>query len=306
MDNPHTSRRLHEKPSSSQQTRPHFHPRTLLTRLAFRLLGPILPGLMSRWARAIWFRTRRHEEPARERRSRLRASECSLRVGDKEIQAWYWGDGPVVLLVHGWNGRGNQLCNFIDPLIKAGYRVLSFDAPGHGLSPGKHAGLFSIRDTLLALHLQRGPIHAVIAHSFGVACLAAAIDQGLQIAGAICVSTPPGFERLVGNFTASLEMPDAVSEQLKARLIEHVGTGTWDKFADSFSLNDDQLHCLVIHDEQDDIVDWHIGEQLAASSANAEFILTSELGHTKVLHSRQLANQVVEFIDKLPLCESLD
>jgi len=91
----------------------------------FRLFGTRLPTLMSSWALHLWSQTHRFEPPAREKRLQLRASECSLTINGINIKAWKWGSGPSVLLVHGWNGRGMQLGRFVDPLLAAGYQVIT-------------------------------------------------------------------------------------------------------------------------------------------------------------------------------------
>ena len=43
------------------------------------------------------------------------------------MKAWSWGEGPIVLLVHGWNGRATQLGDFVAPLVERGYRVVAYE-----------------------------------------------------------------------------------------------------------------------------------------------------------------------------------
>ncbi|MGZ5446135.1 MAG: alpha/beta hydrolase [Thermoanaerobaculia bacterium] len=56
-------------------------------------------------------------------------------------RAWSWGEGPAVLLVHGWGGHAAQFQSFVEPLVRAGFRAIAFDAPSHGSSgaPPRHA-----------------------------------------------------------------------------------------------------------------------------------------------------------------------
>ena len=61
-----------------------------------------------------------------------------------------WGAGPTVLLVHGWNGRGAQLGAFAPALVKSGYRVVTFDTPAHGRSPGRATNLPEISEAIHA------------------------------------------------------------------------------------------------------------------------------------------------------------
>ncbi|MBD3640553.1 MAG: alpha/beta hydrolase, partial [Marinobacter sp.] len=67
-----------------------------------------------------------------------------LRVGRQTIPVYSWGFGPTVLMVHGWSGAGIQFGAFVGLLVKAGYRVVTFDAPAHGRAQGLRTDLFEM------------------------------------------------------------------------------------------------------------------------------------------------------------------
>jgi alpha-beta hydrolase superfamily lysophospholipase len=56
-----------------------------------------------------------------------------------------------ILLIHGWSGRGTQLCSIADCFVKKGYTTISFDAPAHGKSPGKTSDMTEFIATILEL-----------------------------------------------------------------------------------------------------------------------------------------------------------
>ncbi|WP_126456637.1 alpha/beta fold hydrolase [Sulfuriflexus mobilis] len=277
------------------------HVQLWLLRRAFRYLGPLFPRQFGRLAHWLWTRTHRYPEPARERRMRLRASECSLQVNDQSIAAWRWGQGPLVLLVHGWNGRGMQMAGFVDTLLKSGYQVMTFDAPGHGLSPGRHSSLLQVRDVILAIAERRGPVHAVIAHSFGVACVAAAIREGLESKAIIAISAPGGYESLLKGYTHYLSMPASVTTWLRDRLRSQVGTDFWQQLQLLPRPGQALPQTLVIHDRDDQTVDWRIGEALARSWPQADLFLTEGLGHRRILLSGKVARQATAFLDGIAI-----
>src|SRR5262249_24545271 len=62
-------------------------------------------------------------------------------VGGVTIRGAFWGDGPRVYLLHGWGGRATQFAAFVEPLVRAGFMPVAFDAPGHGASGGRTASL---------------------------------------------------------------------------------------------------------------------------------------------------------------------
>src|SRR2546423_5499989 len=146
--------------------------------------------LGSSLAERLFTTPRRHVRPEREQAviARGRPFEVDVELRSPRwdnrrirLAAWRWGFGPTVLLVHGWEGRGSQLGAFIEPLVAAGLSVVAFDAPGHGDSPGSRLYLTDHADALDAVARAIGPVHAVIAHSFGVAAMLLArsrIDRG--------------------------------------------------------------------------------------------------------------------------------
>ena len=83
-------------------------------------------------------------ELAREADLRATAVSTPLRLGESgfargggdEIAVYAWGNGPTILCVHGWGGRATNFAAFIGPMVAAGFRVVAFDAPGHGQSSG--------------------------------------------------------------------------------------------------------------------------------------------------------------------------
>src|SRR5256885_2358411 len=62
---------------------------------------------------------------------------------DGRLAAWRFGKEhrEVVLLSHGWGGRGAQLRSFVPALVAAGYQAVLFDHIAHGSSDARQATL---------------------------------------------------------------------------------------------------------------------------------------------------------------------
>src|SRR5688572_16391660 len=110
-------------------------------RAGLAALSPHAPALAARWAEGMFLTARRRKRPAWEEKALEGASRGSVRYEDGILPTWTWSpsgasarteDPPTILLVHGWEGRGAQLAAFIEPLVAKGFRVVTFDAPGHG------------------------------------------------------------------------------------------------------------------------------------------------------------------------------
>ncbi|HEY6066948.1 MAG TPA: alpha/beta fold hydrolase, partial [Thermoanaerobaculia bacterium] len=111
-------------------------------RAGFPHLARLTPGLSGRLAERM-FRTPPNYSPLRREERELGwASFSRTRMKDGTLlPTWRWGTGPAVLLVHGWGGHAGRLTPFVRPLVRAGFSVIAFDAPGHGGAPGRYSAL---------------------------------------------------------------------------------------------------------------------------------------------------------------------
>jgi alpha-beta hydrolase superfamily lysophospholipase len=135
---------------------------------ALRGLTAVSPALASNAAGALFRMAPRHRTSEEEQRALASARHARLTTaaGDS-ISTWEWGDGPRVLLVHGWGSRGARLTTFLAPLLDAGFSVVTFDAPGHGASAGRLSSAPQFVRTIEAVAADYGPFQAAIAHSMG-------------------------------------------------------------------------------------------------------------------------------------------
>src|SRR5271163_3125571 len=91
--------------------------RTLL-RAYFRLLGRFAPALSDRQAAALFSTPRRRRSPPEPGTPGLVAKRFGVLSGGLKLAAWSFGEGPPVVLAHGWNGSAAQLSSFIRPLVE--------------------------------------------------------------------------------------------------------------------------------------------------------------------------------------------
>src|SRR5271154_7012367 len=75
------------------------------------------------------------------------ANEFRFGPGQSRL-AWSIGEGPLVILVHGYSGRGVQMAMLARETAKLGFRAVFFDAGGHGASDAEKIGFATfINDT---------------------------------------------------------------------------------------------------------------------------------------------------------------
>lgn len=271
-----------------------------LLRLSFRLGGRLAPLLAGDIAYRLWFTPTRFKTPLSEKRALESAEINHLQIQGHSIATYSWGQKgkPTVLLVHGWSGRGTQLGSFVPPLLDAGYRVLSFDAPAHGKSSGRQTNLYKVADTLLALQSHYGSFDSTITHSFGGPCLAIAIQRGFSTKRMVCISPPATTLSLVEKFIATLHIPDKAGIHLVKRIENTFGKKIWDEISMVNTVKELPVPGMLIHDSNDADIPWQEGFAVAQAWKNAHFIKTSGLGHRRILRDANVIEAAVRFINE--------
>lgn len=94
--------------------------------------------------------------------------------------ATVWGEGPIVLLVHGWERHRASLSSFVAPLVESGKRVVAFDAPAHNDSPGRTTNAVSFMRAVLDVGEELGDVEGIVAHSMGGGATVLALHAGLH------------------------------------------------------------------------------------------------------------------------------
>ena len=267
-----------------------------LLRTALKLSALVSTEFAGRWANKLWFRSRRYPQPAREQEWLASAQSQRLMHRDQPLAVQHWGTGPTVILVHGWHGRGAQLGAFAAPLVAAGVRVVAFDAPAHGLTPGHSTDLPEVSAALLTVAQAFPPLHGVIAHSFGTAVTLYAITQGLAPRRVVALSAPSNLEYLMESFGARLDLPAGVVAVHRRLLEERFGTDIWKRFSPREIARHLDIPALLVHDQEDHDVPYREGMALAQAWPGATHVQTQGLGHRRILRDPQVVARVVAFM----------
>jgi pimeloyl-ACP methyl ester carboxylesterase len=267
-----------------------------LLRAALGLCAVVSTERAGRWVNRLWFRSERYPEPAREQEWLGSAQHSMLTHRGRPLAVYRWGDGPTVLLVHGWHGRGGQLGAFVTPLAAAGYRVVAFDAPAHGRTPGRSTDLPEVSEALLNVAGAHPPLHGVIAHSFGAAVTLYAITQGLAPKRVVAVSAPSSIEFLMDSFAARLGVSAAVMAIHRRLMEEQFGADLWRRFSPTGIACGLKIPALLVHDDEDREVPWQEGAALARAWPGAEFVRTHGLGHRRILRDPQVVDRACAFL----------
>lgn len=129
-------------------------------------------------------------------------------AGDLTLAADIEGpaDAPVVVLLHGGGQTRHSWSGAMAALVARGYRVINYDARGHGDSDWSSAGAYHLDDRaadLEAVVRELAAPFALVGASLGGATAIQAVAQGLRPAVVVLVDIvpepePEGVGRIVG------------------------------------------------------------------------------------------------------------
>jgi len=267
-----------------------------LIRAGLRALTVVSPPLAVRAAASLFRTPPRHKTSDAERRLLASGTERRLRAGSSEIATWTWGEGPTMILVHGWGSRGARLGSFVEPLVSAGYSVVTFDSPAHGDSSGRLSSLPQFIEALLTVARSNGPVHGVVAHSMGGAATALAMARGLEAEKAVFLApaaNPGAYTRM---FAEMLGLSPSIRERME-HWFENRFRIRWEDFDVPTAVGSLSTPLLVFHDREDREVAWRDGERIASAWPGAELVTTSGLGHIRIVHDADIVRQAVAFLD---------
>ena len=272
------------------------------TTLTFKVLGAISPNLAGRLALRLFMTPPKFGTPRREKKLREESTHYFLNIRNRQISVRSWGEGPTVLLSHGWAGRSSQFHAFIDPLLSAGYRVIGFEAPAHGDSEGKHTNMLDVADILAKVAEKEGPIEAIIGHSFGTGTTLLAIDRyHVKTSKVVLISAYSEVAYIIKLFAELFELRQSTVDAMKQISLKRFASSynakwNWDDISPLKTIKSYKGELLFIHDDQDHEVSLSEAIPLHQSVPTAKTLITSGFGHRKILMNKEVIETTLEFI----------
>ena len=276
-------------------------PYTLVGR-TLRAVGTLSPNLAGRLALRSFFVTA-PRTPVRDADgdTHRAARRTRLDVRGRELVVYEWGTGPeTVLVLHGWRGRASQLAPLVRELVAEGLRVVSFDAPAHGGSPGGRADIRDWVAAAEALDRRHGPFRAIVGHSLGALAALTAARTSVRTGRVAVVSGVGGPDAFLTEFAREFRLDDAIRTQLAARFHERLGenqdsvVARYDAVAHPLTAG---TELLVVHDRGDRRMPDHDARRLhEAHAGRSAMVRTSGSGHTSILSSDAALDALTAFV----------
>jgi len=242
------------------------------------------------------FSTRRsadHATLAERARFHLRNAEW-VRVPTSEgaVQAYVFApEGESrggVLIAHGWTSEASFMAVFAEQLRRAGFRVVAFDQPGHGLSEKRRASLIDCARALQQVADALGPVQLAVAHSMGGLAILLAGEGGPPLGKAtpferyVLVSSPNRLSTITQEFADELGLGPA-AQRAYERHLERIAHRSIASFTVSRLLAATGRPALVIHARDDHEVPFGNAEEIVAACPRAMLQSFDGLGHRNIL-----------------------
>ena len=215
---------------------------------------------------------------------------------NKSVVVYEYGNSDkLILLAHGWSGRGTQLAKIAGALLQNGFKTISFDAPGHGKSLGNQTIMLEFIEIILELERIYGKFEVSIGHSLGGISLLNAARLGFTSKKIITIGAADKIEDIIHDFISKIGLPPKYINLLKAYFERKYNQPMNDLSAfKSAAVIDTAV--LVIHDNDDDEVPIFCAHNIYKHLKNGTLHLTNRLGHKKILGDDAVVEKIVEYI----------
>jgi pimeloyl-ACP methyl ester carboxylesterase len=230
-------------------------------------------------------------------------SRVEVQLKDKSIPVSLWGQGPLVVTMHGWSGSGVQFRRLIPGLVAAGYQVAAFDAPAHGSNPGKHTHLLEFIDSLLAIQQQIGPVDTVMAHSLGGMAAVAAAQRGLSVRQMVLFGPHLDVQKMYQTYSDLLNLNPKLSSRFRHKIGQKMADilgveDVWALFTPANLLAQADYQGLLIYDHEDQEIPLEQFKAVEQHWQGCQILETEGLGHHRILKDETVIESVLSYMGK--------
>ncbi len=260
-----------------------------------RSLSRFAPGLAAQVAADLFMRPMRPRPRARELKWLEDARPEVLPTRHGKLVGWSWGEGPTVVFIHGWNGRGSQMGFLARVIADGGFRAVVFDGPAHGRSPGRRTNLINHSAALVDVCNLYPDLHGIVGHSFGALSISFRWTEIPPLKRVIMVSPPADMVIYSQMFIQAIGASDQVHHRMLDIYQKRFGIA-WDQLTVENLAPELEVPLLVIHDRGDRQAPFSHGQRTRATWAGARLHETEGLGHHRILRNGAVADVAAEFL----------
>jgi len=228
-------------------------------------------------------------------------------TSEGEVQAYVFEpDGESrggILIAHGWTSEASFMAVFAEQFRRAGFRVVAFDQPGHGLSSQRRASLIDCARALQQVADALGPVRFGVAHSMGGLATLLAGEGGPPMAKAtpferyVLVSSPNRFSLVTQEFADEHHL-GRLAQRAYERHLERIAHRSIASFTAANLLSATGRPALVLHARDDHEIAFSNAEEIAAACPMAELKAFDGLGHRNILFAPPVIRAAISYLSE--------
>ena len=204
----------------------------------------------------------------------------------------------IVLLLHGWSGRWDQLIAIAQTLFEAKFEVIVFDFPSHGENVGGESDVFELSEFLQSVFtVLKLDAPIVICHSAAFLTVSHGMHKrNLNCSKLITINSPARFEYLIEIFREKIGFSKSLDAELWKMVSRRVGVSDAQNELGAAHLSTmDAQNVFVIHDRDDKEVKFSEAAIMAKLLPNSKKLVTSGLGHNRILSNQTVVEEIKSF-----------
>ena len=265
-------------------------------RQTFAVFEFLSPYITARLTSFLFFTPIRFKAPKQELEFSRLAKTKTIKFKNNKVQVYEWGKADkAILLVHGWAGRATQVAHLAAPLMEAGYKVYSFDAPAHGNSNGRHTHVMEFSDLIFRIKAIHPEIESIIGHSMGGAACVYAITKGFVTKKCITIGSPSSTKWILKSFCETINVSSRIEKLMRDRLVAKFQK-QFDDLSISNLVKTIDTDGLILHCEDDVDAPVESAHQIHEHWKNSKLVLTKKLGHRRILKNKDVSQTIIDFL----------
>ncbi|MFY0628401.1 MAG: alpha/beta fold hydrolase [Reichenbachiella sp.] len=204
-------------------------------------------------------------------------------------------DGPIVILVHGWESNAASLSGIGLQLAEEGYHVVLFNLPAHGFSKLKKANLKICKEVLLEVinHIHPSGPFSIIAHSFGSAVTTYALSKTTyHINNLILLTSPNKMADVFKEYSDFIGLSHAGYINLCNRATKLLKEPLEELAVASIGQKIRYDHMTIIQDENDKVINKEKAIHIYNGWENSELKLVKDKGHYRMLWDQSVIDLI--------------
>lgn len=212
-----------------------------------------------------------------------------------KISTYNWkGDGPTLLLAHGWESNSARWKKKIKRFTKEGFNIYALDAPAHGGSGSKEFNALLYAEFINVVVNYCNP-EIIIGHSVGgmASVFFQQKYQNEHIQKIVLLGAPSEFRGVLRQYIKMLGYNKKIEHRLDTVILDKFGAKP-DVFSTSELIKNIDAEGLIIHDKKDTIIPFSDAKLIEKNLKKGELIQTTGLGHS--LNHDSVSEKILEFI----------